>query len=215
MYSYMLFDRTVLEAVVFVDVGVVKAVDSRYEDLTVGMVWKSNEGFFAGVSSLVVVVDDALVPAIGFEIGWMVFEVIGEMRFVGMEVGYWNARALVCPAGYPYYSKTTNLCYTSCPVPDMFWLANSSTCIPCYYICLTCSGVDPTICLTCNASKQRYISGDTCLCNPGYYEAGLSDCQPCDPRCQNCTSATVCTSCLESTGRFLSYGSCNCMDQYL
>jgi hypothetical protein len=137
-----------------VDVGLVQAMNSRYEDLTVGMVWKSNEGFFAGMTSLVAVVDDALVPAIGFGFSWTAFEVTGMMRFVGMEVGYLNMRMVVCPSGYPYYNPVSNMCYVDCPVPDMFWLANNSLCIPCHYRCLTCGTEDPTICLSCNSSKQ-------------------------------------------------------------
>jgi hypothetical protein len=204
-FSSVLFDQTHIESrqVYYFDAGLVQAVNSQYAGLTGNLVWKSNEGFFAGMTSLVAVVNDAVAPPIGFGLSWTTFSVTGMMNFVRMEVAFMNIRMMRCPSGYLYYRAVENLCYTSCPTPDMFWVANNSTCIPCHYRCLTCGTDDPTICLSCNSSRQRYLSGDACLCNPGYYEAGRFDCQPCNPKCQNCTSATVCTSCPANLGRYL------------
>jgi len=69
---------------------------------------------------------------------------------------------------------------------------NTSTCLQCYYTCLTCN--QPTQCITCPSTRS--LSLTACLCLPGYYDDGSSlNCLQCHYSCQTCQTAASCFSC--------------------
>jgi hypothetical protein len=60
----------------------------------------------------------------------------------------------------------------ACPCKDGYVDVNG-TCTLCHYSCLTCNGLLPTQCLSCNTT-YRYALNTTCLCADGSFDNGLN-----------------------------------------
>jgi hypothetical protein len=92
--------------------------------------------------------------------------------------------------GNNYYIDTTNL----------------SNCLGCDVTCLTCSGSLSTNCISCTST--RTLTGNSCPCNTGYYEALVSDCLVCNLICYTCNgTADNCTACRNGDNRATNYSS--------
>ena len=64
-------------------------------------------------------------------------------------------------------------------------------CGSCHYSCYTCT--DTNVCTSCPST--RTLSGSTCPCNNGYYDAGVATCSSCHYSCFLCDNSSTCTSC--------------------
>ncbi|CAK78288.1 unnamed protein product, partial (macronuclear) [Paramecium tetraurelia] len=74
-------------------------------------------------------------------------------------------------------------------------------CQKCFYKCLSCI-TSQTQCTSCVQTRQLYQN--QCLCDPGYYDSGLSNCSKCDSNCYNCNfNSKFCTACDLSILRIL------------
>lgn len=112
-----------------------------------------------------------------------------------------------CPAGYPYYNISEQLCYDTCNVR---WYGNtvSMTCQACLYDCYTCTNA--TACATCNATADfRSLNGTRCSPITGYYDNNTNTTtgSACTSPCASCSgSGTYCLSCV--SGYYLSSHTC-------
>ncbi|KAM3144003.1 hypothetical protein pb186bvf_003767 [Paramecium bursaria] len=84
-------------------------------------------------------------------------------------------------------------------------------CIQCFYSCLNC--VNQSECTSCPST--RYLSGQQCLCNSGYYDAStVKNCLPCSIQCQTCQDTpSNCVTCPQT--RYLQNNSCICSPGFL
>lgn len=71
---------------------------------------------------------------------------------------------------------------------------------------MTCN-VTSVQCLTCSDPINR--SSTNCECDPGFWDNGTDECQPCNYPCQNCTDGTTCESCATTPFR-ISLTDCHC-----
>ncbi|KCV67483.1 TKL protein kinase [Fonticula alba] len=115
-----------------------------------------------------------------------------------------------CPTGQP---PVQDQCKHHCPAglfptPD----AQPGACTPCHPSCDTCSGPAANHCTTCPGGIP--LQEGTCVnvCGSGFYLsddfAAVPICQPCHPKCRECTSGTgdTCTACPD--GWLLEAGHC-------
>jgi hypothetical protein len=79
-------------------------------------------------------------------------------------------------------------------------------------------GPNPTNCLTCASSFNRYLeSNSTCICNLGFYENNVESCAACHYSCESCTGGlkTDCVTCPANTFRSKTSGNeCVCAERY-
>jgi hypothetical protein len=108
-----------------------------------------------------------------------------------------------CPGATYFYTNWVNpsldTCTGSCsaypdrPNPDN----TNKQCLACHATCLTCSSTTSTTCFTCDSTKNRVVSGTSCVCASTF--VGVSGiCVLCSTQmagCNTCTSTTVCTGC--------------------
>lgn len=92
-----------------------------------------------------------------------------------------------------------------------------STCSTCLSTCLACTNL--TACTSCNPTHNRTIdSNGGCICNARTVDVAASSpiCQSCHYSCVTCsgTTKTTCKSCDTGSFRWLSSGSCLCLDGY-
>ena len=88
-----------------------------------------------------------------------------------------------------------------CVCNSRYWgtspLSTSSSCIPCYLECLSCS--EANICLTCLDPNASPTASSGCTCNSGFWGTSplstSSSCSACYWECQSCTSANACSQC--------------------
>lgn len=82
----------------------------------------------------------------------------------------------------------------------------------CYPLCSTCSGPNPTDCVTC-PSNFDYLTNGRCSCSQGFY-LNYKICSPCDPSCLTCNGSGVdqCTSCKANATlpSGFTVGTCSC-----
>lgn len=95
---------------------------------------------------------------------------------------------------------------------------NDQFCNYCDYTCLTCDGSLSINCTACsNTSFRFHNNSNSCPCQTGYIDVGLTACYPCSyfiSGCLTCSSSSVCTSC--SSGFFVSQlGLCQCTTGFL
>uniref|UniRef100_A0A3P9Q8S7 Growth factor receptor domain-containing protein n=1 Tax=Poecilia reticulata TaxID=8081 RepID=A0A3P9Q8S7_POERE len=92
-----------------------------------------------------------------------------------------------------------NSCLSSCPEG---YYDNSKECLPCDKSCLTCSGHEPTNCLSCDANR-RVDESRRCVwnsqCSMDSYVDLNGDCQRCHTQCHRCDGPGKdhCLSCNE------------------
>ncbi|CAK92593.1 unnamed protein product (macronuclear) [Paramecium tetraurelia] len=87
----------------------------------------------------------------------------------------------------------------------------SSICQKCFYKCLSCI-TSQTQCTSCVQTRQLYQN--QCLCDPGYYDSGLSNCSKCDSNCYNCNyNSKLCTECDSNSLRILNTNNNTCYCQ--
>ncbi|KAL4488330.1 hypothetical protein ABPG72_019180 [Tetrahymena utriculariae] len=90
-------------------------------------------------------------------------------------------------------------------------------CASCHPTCLTCNGVSPQQCLTCDSSKNRKsTANNSCQCIDGFYEDSSYNCIPCHITCQTCSggSENDCISCNSSNYRAQNQTKCLCSPGY-
>jgi proprotein convertase subtilisin/kexin type 5 len=75
----------------------------------------------------------------------------------------------------------------------------------CHYSCETCSSALINNCSTCNLpiSIRTLSAANECLCNTGYYDAGVSICVQCHYSCQECSGvlSNQCLKCDDKANR--------------
>lgn len=105
-----------------------------------------------------------------------------------------------CPGGYPYFNKTSELCFNTQCLQKQYRVVSPDQCLPCFYSCKTCT--NSVTCTTCDSVVDfRYLDVNSSLCLPmnSYYDDGTNNsvCQPCNSPCSNCIGdADNCTSCI-------------------
>ncbi|CAD8086016.1 unnamed protein product [Paramecium primaurelia] len=90
-------------------------------------------------------------------------------------------------------------------------------CQKCHHSCGTCLGIEEGDCLNCIESDHRYQVGNTCVCDEGYFDAGLPVCQKCNYKCKGCLKQIEsCISCPDNSFRqFVSgFNRCQCIERY-
>ncbi|CAD8075967.1 unnamed protein product [Paramecium primaurelia] len=90
-------------------------------------------------------------------------------------------------------------------------------CQKCHHSCGTCGGIEELDCINCIDTDHRYQIGTTCLCNEGYYDAGLPVCEKCSYKCKGCQKQSEsCVSCPDNSFRqFVSgFNRCQCIQRY-
>jgi hypothetical protein len=97
----------------------------------------------------------------------------------------------------------------SCSCSSGFFETNG-TCRKCPARCATCT--IPSTCDTC-ADTNRNINNN-CLCNVGFYDAGVDKCVACNSNCVTCENRTTCSSCDSRRFRTLQSGLCLCQRGY-
>ncbi|KAL4468968.1 hypothetical protein ABPG73_019736 [Tetrahymena malaccensis] len=103
---------------------------------------------------------------------------------------------------------------------SMYFTENSpktKQCASCHPTCLTCNGVSPQQCLTCDSSKNRKLDiNNSCKCMDGFYEDSTNNCTPCHVTCQTCSggSENDCTNCNSANYRAKYQNKCICSPGY-
>ncbi|CAG9316198.1 unnamed protein product [Blepharisma stoltei] len=113
------------------------------------------------------------------------------------------APACVCPAN-------SSLFVSSCVCNQGYYYSSSTVCSACSTNCLTCS-TQPTICDTCVDSvhmtsppgcycpANSILSGNSCVCNNGFYFSSNSLCSVCSSNCATCNTGNACLTCVDTT----------------
>jgi hypothetical protein len=73
-------------------------------------------------------------------------------------------------------------------------VSNIQMCSPCAPSCLTCIST-ATTCRSCPDLRSFFNTSSSCLCDDGYYDAGVAVCAACHYSCATCTNATTCLTC--------------------
>jgi hypothetical protein len=90
-----------------------------------------------------------------------------------------NNRVRSCPVNFTYFQPDNVTCNDMCPT-KYFTNTSSNLCLPCHYSCNQCSSsASNNSCSACPASDNRTLINNTCLCNSGLYDGGLSACSAC------------------------------------
>jgi len=102
-----------------------------------------------------------------------------------------------------YYNPLTYDCAPTCPAP-LNLVSSKTLCQTCHYSCDTCDSVIFTQCTVgCTTTAFRtFTGGNSCPCNPGYFDPGVKTCLKCDNYligCLTCTDAQTCTLCNSTT----------------
>lgn len=81
--------------------------------------------------------------------------------------------------------------------PGYYLHLMTSSCLPCHYSCDTCVTLS-THCMSCPTGSHRSFAPNTCACDPGYTNVGVTVCQSCSSLltgCLTCSSSAACTGC--------------------
>lgn len=212
-FSRLIFDKTAIEALGndYFNYGIVSASNNNSTALnTIIPPDIISANLYYGLHSFTIVTNLSSInfnSSYNITSGFIGYTGNSPYVFKTMKFSYMHHKTRVCPAGFPYYNISEQLCYDSC---NIGWFANTTTmtCQQCLYDCYTCTSA--TACATCNATTN-YRSLNSSRCKPlaGYYDNGTNNpvAQPCSSPCATCqTTATYCTSCV--TGYYLKGSQC-------
>jgi hypothetical protein len=79
-------------------------------------------------------------------------------------------------------------------------------CKECFYTCGECTSYPA--CTSCSSASNRYLSGTSCLPNPGYYDDGTQLAPLCKEGCLTCVSLLVCSTCDTNSFYYMVNNSC-------
>lgn len=162
-FSLCIYDQTVVQQSeqTFVLGDYVTALNSNWAALTITLPFKSNTNFMVALASM------SYAGTAAFNFVYVTTGAgtcSGTSTFIRYKFGYWNYMYRTCPAAYPYFTQTTNLCYDVCP--NNYWVDGIyNLCMLCSYSCVTCSS--STTCLSCDSSTHRTLVGGSCSCPMG------------------------------------------------
>jgi hypothetical protein len=161
------------------------------------------ENYFAGLNNLSFLASQ--VPEFTFNLATFSLE---PSDYEILNVSTINYRYRSCVAPTLFYVEAENLCYDACP-PGYYAETVNNFCAACYRGCLTCTDGLLSSCFTCNATANRFQSGTTCPCLPGFYDASAADCSLCSQTCATCLGTSAnCTGC--GGNRVQSGSLCSC-----
>lgn len=208
-FSRLIFDKTAIEAMGndYFSYGIIQSTNSNDAlwsttippDIITNNLYYGIHSFFISSTSNI-----AFSSSYNITSGFLGYSSGIGFSYTKIKFSYMHHKTRVCPAGYPYYNISEQLCYDQCSV--RWYGSTSMICLPCLYDCYTCS--NGTTCSSCNATTDyRSLSTNRCIPLAGYYENGSTQAQPCSSPCATCvTTASHCLSCI--TGYYLNGTNC-------
>lgn len=74
-------------------------------------------------------------------------------------------------------------------------------CLMCHLSCQTCE-LSAEQCTSCDITSNRILSGSSCVCSVGFFDAGVPLCEACPISCEDCENPVSCSSCSSANFRY-------------